>query len=64
MAHRLHPSIPRAMCPRCGARMRLATIEPCCGAIMRTFDCLCGVRYEHSAENIGDHLRASLARAA
>lgn len=62
--NRLHPSIPRALCPRCGALMRLATIEPSHGAIVQTFDCLCGVQYETSAENVGDRLRASLGRAA
>jgi hypothetical protein len=44
--------------------MRLATIEPSWGAIVQTFDCLCGVQYENSAENIGHHLRVSQAWAA
>lgn len=43
-----HSVIPRIQCPRCGAIMRLAKIEPdlnTCHVHRITFDCGCGFTY-------------------
>jgi hypothetical protein len=41
---------PRPPCPKCGHRMRLATIEPVTASTdsyMSTYSCQCGHTYEH-----------------
>lgn len=47
----LHPAIPRVHCPRCGAIMRLARIDPSEDDSRRertTFECDCGFMYQQT----------------
>ncbi|MDI3470618.1 MAG: hypothetical protein OJF62_002681 [Pseudolabrys sp.] len=48
---KLHPAIPRVICPRCGTTMRLAGIEPddIGRGEVTVFDCDCGFEYRMSA---------------
>jgi RNase P subunit RPR2 len=51
MHTKLHPTIPRVTCPRCGTDMRLAEIEPedFGRGEVTVFDCDCGFEYRMSA---------------
>ena len=43
---KLHPAIPRVLCPKCGKAMRLVELEPTQrDGDKMVFDCSCG--YEH-----------------
>jgi RNase P subunit RPR2 len=48
---KLHPAIPRVLCPRCGTVMRLAEIEPedTGRGDVTIFDCDCGFEYRMSS---------------
>ncbi len=50
----LHPAIPRVLCPECGARMRLARIDPESDSVRdaetTTFACDCGFTYRHTLD--------------
>ncbi|HEY7229423.1 MAG TPA: hypothetical protein VH558_03535 [Pseudolabrys sp.] len=52
------PLIPNVVCPKCGSRMGLTTIEPAGNDDNTiTFDCICGNRYQLSQRAV-----AALAR--
>jgi len=55
------PSIPFVRCPRCGATMRLSTIEPdlTAGHSERLFECQCGFVYHQTERSRTDSARAA-----
>jgi hypothetical protein len=47
--HPHDPGVPRVMCPECGKRMRLKTVEPQAGSSEKqTFECFCKFVYEQT----------------